>query len=214
MDSFNRYDIYFRLSPDNTDKMVYIPNIDFDECQKLRKEWKSKFRGDCMLIKHGEKLRNIDQKAIVQEIYDIINVYLKGNNISTIVEDSSNDNQAEVTNEYNSALDYLKTDAIPEQPVYVVLSAPGLKEKEIYAPDYNNGERVALVHYPYGSKFRIPALTVNNNYEAAKVINELSPHVVGINPKTAFILYGANFYCDTVLVIPIKDDEIELKLNI
>ena len=37
---------------------------------------------------------------------------------------------------------------------------PSMKENEVYAPNYKNGEQVALIRYPHAGTFEIPILTV------------------------------------------------------
>ena len=109
----------------------------------------------------------------------------------------------EFADECDSAAVHLKAAALPRQSSHVILPVPGLKENEIFAPNYRNGEQVALVRHPHAGRFEIPLLTVNNNSEqAARVIGKNSPDAVGINAKTAAILSGADFDGDTVLVIP------------
>lgn len=103
----------------------------------------------------------------------------------------------------------LKAAALPRQSSKVILPVTDISEKEIYAPTYKNGEQVALVRYPHGGIFEIPVLTVNNNIKSAdKMITKNSIDAVGINPKTAQQLSGADFDGDTVVVIPTKNQKI------
>ena len=102
----------------------------------------------------------------------------------------------------DSASVHLKAAALPRQATHVILPINGLKDTEIYAPNYNNGERVVLVRFPHGGKFEIPELVVNNrNTEAKKAMGQ-AKDAVGINSKVAARLSGADFDGDTVLVIP------------
>ena len=111
----------------------------------------------------------------------------------------------EFADECDSAAVHLKAAALPRQSSHVILPVPGLKENEIFAPNYRDGEQVALVRHPHGGRFEIPVLTVNNkSASASRVIGKNSPDAVGINAKTAGILSGADFDGDTVLVIPTK----------
>lgn len=111
----------------------------------------------------------------------------------------------EFADECDSAAVHLKAAALPRQSSHVILPVPGIKENEIFAPNYRNGEQVALVRHPHAGRFEIPLLTVNNNSKpASKVIGKNSPDAVGINAKTAAILSGADFDGDTVLVIPTR----------
>lgn len=103
----------------------------------------------------------------------------------------------------DSAAHDLKAAHLPRQATKVILPVNSLKEHEIYAPTFNNGERVALVRYPHGGTFEIPQLTVNNhNAEAKKLIGPVAKTAVGIHHKTAEHLSGADFDGDTVVVIP------------
>ena len=97
---------------------------------------------------------------------------------------------------------HLKAAAMPRQATHVILPITDIKDTEIYAPKYENGERVVLIRYPHGGKFEIPELIVNNKHKNAANIIGNAKDAVGINPKTAQKLSGADFDGDTVLVIP------------
>lgn len=104
----------------------------------------------------------------------------------------------------------LKAAALPRQASHVILPVPSLKGKEIYAPNYEDGEEVALIRYPHGGVFEIPRLKVNNrNREAIRMMGKNPIDAVGINSKTAEQLSGADFDGDTVLVIPTKGVKIK-----
>ena len=97
----------------------------------------------------------------------------------------------------------LQAAALPRQKYQVILPLNSVSEKEIYAPNYNDGETVALVRYPHGGLFEIPVLKVNNkNAEGKRVIGTNPKDAVGINSKVAEQLSGADFDGDTVMVIP------------
>ena len=117
----------------------------------------------------------------------------------------------EFADECDSAATKLKAAPLPRQSTNVILPVPSLKEGQIYAPQYNNGETVALVRYPHGGIFEIPVLTVNNNNKEAKETLGEIKHAVGINKKAAEQLSGADFDGDTVLVIPI--DNVKIKAS-
>jgi predicted transcriptional regulator len=98
----------------------------------------------------------------------------------------------------------LKAAAVPGQAYQVILPVTSLKPTEVYAPNFKNGEKVALVRYPHGGTFEIPILTVNNGHkESRKTIGELAADAIGINHKVAARLSGADFDGDTVLVVPV-----------
>lgn len=122
--------------------------------------------------------------------------------------------KADLLNQFANQCDSDATDlqaaALPRQATKVILPFPDMKDTEIYAPHLKDGERVALIRYPHGGIFEIPELTVNNkNAEAQKTIGGSAIDAVGISPKTAVQLSGADFDGDNVIVIPI--DNIKIK---
>lgn len=102
----------------------------------------------------------------------------------------------------DSAAVHLKAAAMPRQRTQVILPVPELSDREIYAPNFANGTRVALIRHPHGGIFEIPDLVVNNKNPKAKSLLGNALDAVGINPKVAGQLSGADFDGDTVLVIP------------
>lgn len=109
---------------------------------------------------------------------------------------------ASFADDVDSSSVHLKAAALPRQGSHVILPINSMKEAEIYAPNYRNGERVALIRYPHGGIFEIPELTVNNRHPEAKRLLGNAKDAVGINHKVAQKLSGADFDGDTVLVIP------------
>lgn len=108
----------------------------------------------------------------------------------------------------DSSATHLKAAALPRQKTHVILPINSLKDNEIYAPNYKDGEKVVLVRYPHGGTFEIPELTVNNRNPQGKKTIDRSTAVVGINAKVAERLSGADFDGDTVVVIPNNDKRI------
>lgn len=103
----------------------------------------------------------------------------------------------------DSSAVHLKARSFPGQATHVILPINSMKEHEVFAPNYNNGDRVVLVRYPHGGPFEIPELTVNNrNHEARRSIGPDSKDAIGIHHKVANRLSGADFDGDTVMVIP------------
>lgn len=102
----------------------------------------------------------------------------------------------------DSAAVHLKAAALPRSSNHVILPINQMKATEIYAPNFRDGERVALIRFPHGGTFEIPELTVNNRNPAAKKAIGGARDAVGINAKVAERLSGADFDGDTVLVIP------------
>lgn len=103
----------------------------------------------------------------------------------------------------DSSAVHLKAAAMPRQATKVILPVNSLKDNEVYAPTFRDGEKVVLVRFPHGGIFEIPELKVNNRHpEARKLIGTDAPDAIGINNRVAERLSGADFDGDTVLVIP------------
>ena len=104
----------------------------------------------------------------------------------------------------DSSAVHLKAAGLPRQASKVILPFPEMKDTEIYAPSYRNGEKVVLIRYPHGGTFEIPELIVNNkSNKKEKGLIGNAQDAVGINPRVAERLSGADFDGDTVLVIPV-----------
>lgn len=105
--------------------------------------------------------------------------------------------------ETDSAAVHLQAAGIRNQAIHIILPVTSLKPTEVYAPNYADGQRVALVRFPHAGRFEIPQLTVNNrNREARKTIGTSSKDAIGIHHKVAEHLSGADFDGDFVIVIP------------
>ena len=99
----------------------------------------------------------------------------------------------------------LKAAAMPRQATQVLLPLNSMKENEVYAPNFKNGEHVCLVRYPHSGPSEIPDLVVNNkNKEAIEIFGKSPKDCVVINPRVANKLSGADFDGDSVVVIPNK----------
>lgn len=160
-------------------------------------EWADKLPSQ-FLSKQSQKLINkqlnlasADKYAEFDEICSLVNPTVKKAMLQTFAEDC------------DAAAVHLKAAALPRQKYQVILPIPSLKDDEIYAPNYIDGEKVALIRYPHGGTFEIPILTVNNKHaESRRVIGVNALDAVGINNKVAERLSGADFDGDTVQVIP------------
>lgn len=165
---------------------------DWDEMSKnLSSQFLSKQPNQ--LIKKQLNLTYADSLAEFDEIRSLTNPTVKKKLLLDFAE------------ECDSAAVHLKAAAMPRQTTQVILPMPKLKETEVYAPNYKDGERVVLIRYPHGGTFEIPELTVNNKSKYARSI--LDPTVkdaIGINPKVAEQLSGADFDGDQVVVIPVN----------
>ena len=116
----------------------------------------------------------------------------------------------------DSAAVDLKATGFPRQASHVILPFADMKENEIYAPNYKDGEEVALVRFPYAGPFESPTLKVNNKPSVGSAYSLINGarDAVGINPKVASILSGADFDGDTVVVIPTINQKLRTRNNI
>ena len=114
----------------------------------------------------------------------------------------------------DSAAVHLQAAALPGQKYHVIIPVNSLKDNEVYAPNYENGTKVALIRYPHGGTFEIPILTVNNKHaQAQKLLGTDIVDAVGITSKVAERLSGADFDGDTVMVIPTHDKGGKVKIT-
>ena len=97
---------------------------------------------------------------------------------------------------------HLKAQGLPKSKSHVLLPFPEINPGQVYAPNYNNGDKVVLVRYPHGGTFELPELTVNNNLARPKKVIPNANDAIGIHPSVAHKLSGADFDGDTVMVIP------------
>lgn len=108
--------------------------------------------------------------------------------------------------EADSSAVHLKAAALPRQRTQVIIPIQGLKDTEVYAPNFRPGERVALIRFPHGGTFEIPEVTVNNKHpEGIRVLGkgkDAATDAIGINSRVAERLSGADFDGDFVLVVP------------
>lgn len=142
------------------------------------------------LIKKQLGLATADKQAEFDEICSLTNPTVKKALLKSFADDC------------DSAAVHLQAAALPRQKYQVILPITSMKNNEVYAPNYRNGEQVALIRFPHGGTFEIPVLTVNNKQADAKRILGNAMDAVGINSKVAERLSGADFDGDTVMVIP------------
>ena len=112
--------------------------------------------------------------------------------------------------ECDSTAVHLRAAKLPGQKFHVILPLE-CKETECYAPNYEDGTKLALVRYPHGGIFEIPILTVNNSIKQGKTRIGNGSDALGINYKTAEQLSGADFDGDTVMAIPTGKNGINIK---
>ena len=107
---------------------------------------------------------------------------------------------------------HMKAAALPRQSTKVLLPVDGIKDNEVYAPAYRNGEQLALIRYPHGGTFEIPVVTVNNrNKKAISTLGKGLTDAIGISKKTADQLSGADFDGDQVVAIPTNNGRVKIK---
>jgi DNA-binding CsgD family transcriptional regulator len=143
------------------------------------------------LIKKQLNLASADKQAEFDEIMSLTNPTVKKALLKSFSDDC------------DAAAIHLQAAALPRQKYQVIIPITSMKDNEVYAPNYKNGEQVALVRYPHGGTFEIPILTVNNKQaDARKLLGNTPADAIGINSKVAERLSGADFDGDTVMVIP------------
>lgn len=143
------------------------------------------------LAKQQLDLAQTDRQAEFDEIKSLTNPTLKKVMLETFASDC------------DSAAVHLKAASLPRQKYQVILPVTSIGDNEVYAPQYHDGETVALVRFPHEGTYQIPILKVNNkNREGRAVIGNTAADAVGISKKTAERLSGADFDGDTVLVLP------------
>ena len=108
----------------------------------------------------------------------------------------------EFADEADAAAVHLKAASLPRQASRVLLPLSSIRPNEIYAPGFNNGEKVVLIRHPHAGPFEIPELTVNNKSRLAARVMGGAQDAVGIHHSVAEKLSGADFDGDSVLVIP------------
>ena len=143
------------------------------------------------LIDKQLALTKADKYSEFEEICSLTNPTVKKNLLKSFADDC------------DAAAVHLKAAALPRQKYQVIIGLKDIKDDEVYAPNYKDGEKVALIRFPHEGTFAIPILTVNNkNPEGDKYITKGARDAIGINKNVADRLSGADFDGDTVMVIP------------
>ena len=143
-----------------------------------------------------------DKQAEFEEINSLVNPTIKKHLLR------------DFANKCDAAAENLKAAALPGQKYQVMIPIPSMKDNEVYAPNYTNGSKLALIRYPHGGTFEIPILTVNNKQQdAKKLLGTDVLDVVGVNSKVAERLSGADFDGDTVMCIPTHDKMGRVKIT-
>lgn len=113
----------------------------------------------------------------------------------------------------DAAAVHLKAAALPRQKYQVLLPISSMRDDQVYAPNFNHGETVALIRYPHGGTFEIPILKVNNKQPDAKRVLGNTFDAIGINTKVAERLSGADFDGDAVMVIPCNSSRSKVRIT-
>ena len=154
------------------------------------------------MAKKQLNLAATDKVAEFDEICSLTNPTVKKHLLNSFAEDC------------DAAAVHLKAAALPGQKYHVIIPVSSLKDTEVYAPNYENGTKLALIRYPHGGTFEIPILTVNNKHAPAqKLLGKDVVDAVGINSKVAERLSGADFDGDTVMCIPTHDKNGKVKIT-
>lgn len=123
--------------------------------------------------------------------------------------------KAKLLDEFASKCDsdatHLQAAALPRQSTKFILPFTSMKDNEVYAPGYRDGEHVVLVRYPHAGTFEIPTLVVNNKVAEPKSVLGNAIDAIGINHKVAERLSGADFDGDSVILIPV--DNVKVKTS-
>ena len=171
-------------------------------------EWANKIpsqflaKQNMVLINRQLNIAKADKKAELDEILSYNNPTVRKKLLASFADDC------------DASAVHLKAAALPRQSYQVILPLTTLKENEIYAPNYRDGETVALVRYPHGGTFEIPILKVNNrNPEGKRIFGEHPKDAVGIVKSVAERLSGADFDGDTVMVIPCNNPKSSVNIK-
>lgn len=200
--------VYKKATPADSGK----PHYSLSKVNKVRdagdwQDW-SKTIATQFLSKQPQKLidQQIDlslkhQKVMLEEIQSLTNPVIKKQLLNDFA-GKMDSNAAE-----------LKVEGFKKQAFQVILPVPDMPPNEVYAPNYKDGEKVALIRYPHGGIFEIPICTVKNKGSSVEKIWEPSKmkDAIGISPETAQQLSGADFDGDTVLVIPMTSNKINVQ---
>lgn len=171
-------------------------------------EWKDKLPSQFLskqsvsMAKKQLELAIADKNAEFDEIKSLTNPTVKKHFLNKFAD------------ECDSAAVHLQAAALPGQKYHVIIPVNSLKDNEVYAPNYTNGTKLALIRYPHGGTFEIPICTVNNKHSGAKkLLGTDIIDAIGINSKVAERLSGADFDGDTVMCIPTHDKKGKVKIT-
>lgn len=170
-------------------------------------EWSKKLpsqflsKQSLQLINKQLGLAKADKQAEFDEICSLTNPTVKKVLLKSFADDC------------DAAAVHLQAASLPRQRYQVILPLTTIKDNEVYAPNYKNGETVALIRFPHGGTFEIPILKVNNKLpEGQSVLGNTPLDAIGINKHNADRLSGADFDGDTVMVIPCNSSSSKVRI--
>ncbi|MDY6073126.1 MAG: helix-turn-helix domain-containing protein [Eubacteriales bacterium] len=170
-------------------------------------EWSDKLSAQFLskqpkkLIQKQAELTLNDRRLELEEIKSITNPVVKKKLLESFADDC------------DKTASHLYMASLPRQKYQVILPLPTMSDNEVYAPNYRNGEKIALIRYPHAGTFEIPILTVNNNHpDGVRIFSKTPKDMVGISAKNAARLSGADFDGDTVMCIPCNSQSSRVKI--
>ena len=150
------------------------------------------------LAKQQLNLSYLDQKDMFDSYMQITQPAVKQRLLDSFADDC------------DSKAVHLKAAAMPRQTSNVLIPILSLKDDECYSPNYRDGEQLVLIRYPHAGTFEIPVVRNNlRNKEAKRVLGN-GTDAIGITPKTAEKMSGADFDGDTAIAIPYNPKTIKV----
>ena len=135
-----------------------------------------------------------DKQKEYQELLSLTNPTLKKSLLNDFAEACDSD------------MVHMQAAGLPRQKYQVLLPVPTLKDDEVYAPNFKEGETIAVVRFPNQGLFEIPILKVTHkNPQGRAMIGENPIDAIGLNKNNLDRLSGADTDGDTGMCIPCND---------
>ena len=135
-----------------------------------------------------------EKKAEFEDIMKITNPTVKKSMLMDFAEQCDSDSV------------HMQAAKLPRQKYQVLLPGLTLGDNEVYAPNFHDGETVALVRFPNQGIFEVPILKVNNSNPQCREAYGPNPmDAIAVSKTNADRLSGADYDGDTVMVIPCND---------
>lgn len=127
-------------------------------------------------------------------IMDVKNPVLRQNLLSSFADDC------------DASAVHLKMSGFDGQKTHLLLNLESLGDGEVYAPNYENGTKLAMIRYPYAGPYEMSICTVNNNNaDGKRLIGPNAVDAIGVKKASLETMSGADCDGDTATCIPIKD---------